>query len=92
MTTYPQKISFSELRASGVPSRAAGRSLDGNPVARERRRYRLGFNGAGDPGRVVQELHYHMPRIVENQQRLGPIVGQLACNHYGLEPQMNGFF
>jgi hypothetical protein len=28
--------------------------------------------------RVVPELHNHMPRIVENQQRLGPIVGQLA--------------
>jgi hypothetical protein len=32
----------------------------------------------GDAGRVVQELHHHMPRIVENQQSLGPIVRQLA--------------
>ena len=45
----------------------------------------------GDGGRVVQELHHHLPRIVENQQRLGRIVGQLACDHYGLEPQVNVF-
>ena len=44
-----------------------------------------------DPGRAVQKLLDHMPRIVENQQRLGPIVGQLACDHYGLEPQVNVF-
>ena len=44
------------------------------------------------PDEFVQELHYHVPRIVENQQRLGRIVGQLACYHDGLEPQMNGLF
>ena len=44
-----------------------------------------------DPGRAVQKLLNHMPRIVENQQRLGPILGQLACDHYGLEPQVNVF-
>ena len=62
-------------------------SLDGKPVAHDG-----AGNAIGDPRRVVQELHHHMPRIVENQQRLGPIVGQLACDHYGLEPQMNVFF
>ena len=71
-------------------------SLDGKPAAHARRRWRLRFNGAenaiGDPGRVVQELHHQMSRIVENQQRLGRIVGQLACDHYGLEPPMNVFF
>jgi len=46
--------------------------------------------GIRDPWRAVQKLLDHMPRIVENQQRLGPIVGQLACDHYGLEPQVNG--
>ena len=30
--------------------------------------------------------------IVENQQRFGRIVGQLAYNHYSLEPQINVFF
>jgi len=44
-----------------------------------------------DPGRWLSKLLNHMPRIVENQQRFGPIVGQLACNHHGLEPQMNEF-
>lgn len=62
-------------------------SLDGKPVAHDG-----AGNAIGDPRRVVQELHHHIPRIVENQQRLGPIVGQLACDHYGLEPQMNVFF
>ena len=42
--------------------------------------------------KFVQELQHHMPRIVENKQRLCLIVGQLACDHYGLEPQMNEFF
>jgi hypothetical protein len=45
-----------------------------------------------DPGRAVQKLLNHMPRIVENQQCLGSILRQLACDHYGLEPQMNVFF
>ena len=71
-------------------------SLDGKLAAHVGRRWRLRFNAArnaiGDPGRVVQELHHQMSRIVENQQRLGLIVGQLACDHYGLEPQMNVFF
>ena len=44
-----------------------------------------------DPGRAVQKLLNHMPRVVENQQRLGPIARQLACDHHGLEPQVNVF-
>ena len=39
----------------------------------------------------MQGLHHHMPRIVENQQRLGRIVWQLAGYHHGLEPEMNVF-
>ena len=48
----------------------------------QEQRLRLSFNDAGkalkfigDPERVVRELRYHIPRIVQNQQRLGPIVG-----------------
>ena len=52
---------------------------------------KLSWIAVGDPGRAVQKLLDHMPRIVENQQRLGPIVGQLACDHYGLESQVNVF-
>ncbi len=33
-----------------------------------------------------------MPRVVENQQRLGGFVGQLACDHHGLKSQVNVFF
>ena len=40
----------------------------------------------------MQGLHHHMPCIVENLQRLGHIVRQLAGYHHGLEPQMNVFF
>ena len=77
-------------------STAALRSLDGKPAAHARRRQGLGVNGAGnaigDPGRVVQELHNHLPGMVEYQQRFGRIVGQLACDHYCLEPQASVFF
>ena len=96
--TYTQKITFGEMRTFCVRrvSTAALRSLDGKPAAHARRRQGLRFNGVGnaigDPGRVVQELHNHLPRIVENQQRFGRIVGQLAYDHYGLEPQGNVFF
>ena len=47
-----------------------------------------GWGVVGDCGQVVQELHNNLPRIVENQQGLGRIAGQLACDHHGLEPQV----
>ena len=95
--TYTQKITFGEMRTFCVRrvSTAALRHWTVN-LPRTRGGAGAGINGVGnaigDPGQVVQELHNHLPRIVENQQRFGRIVGQLAYDHYGLEPQGNVFF